>query len=63
MSLKPSRILELGDAYASTTVNTTIFRHNGVVTHGNWQFTAYYTSNNTDLPPSMCPHPELGCGC
>lgn len=47
MSLKPSRILELGDAYASTTVNTTIFRHHGVATHGDWQFTAYYTSNNS----------------
>ena len=45
MSLEPSRIIELGNAYASTTVNTTIFRHHGVVTHGDWQFTAYYTSD------------------
>jgi hypothetical protein len=26
-----------------------------------WQW--FEVEHHTDLPPLMCPHPELGCGC
>ena len=42
--LKPDTVVELGDAYASGTVNVTIFRHHGVLTRDRWQFSAFYTS-------------------
>ena len=31
--LLPVRAIELGRGYAGTSVNTTIFRHHGLVTH------------------------------
>ncbi|MDP6355353.1 MAG: BNR-4 repeat-containing protein [Planctomycetota bacterium] len=45
-SLKPSSVVELGDGYASTAVNTTIYRHHGLVTRGHYQFTSFYLSEN-----------------
>lgn len=32
----------LGDAWAANTVNTVIFRHHGILTHGKIQYTAFY---------------------
>jgi len=44
--LEPQAIIALGDGYASTTVNTAIFRHHGVVTRDDFQFTAWYADEN-----------------
>jgi len=38
---------DLGDAWASNTVNTVIFRHHGILTRGKFQFTAFYADENT----------------
>lgn len=38
---------ELGNAWAGNTINTVIFRHHGVLTHGEYQFTAFYVDENT----------------
>jgi len=43
--LSPVRVLPLGDGYASTSVNTVIFRHHGLVTWGDYQFAAFYVSS------------------
>ena len=43
--LSPARVVPLGEGYASSTVNTTIFRHHGLVTQGDYQFGAYYVSS------------------
>jgi len=42
--LNPDRIVSLGEGYSGSTVNTTIFRHHGLVTRGHYQFGAYYAS-------------------
>ncbi|RKT21664.1 putative BNR repeat neuraminidase [Paraburkholderia sp. RAU2J] len=39
--------IELGDAWASNTINTVIFRHHGVLTHHGRQFTAFYVNSCT----------------
>jgi hypothetical protein len=44
-TLKPVRVIELGEGYASTSVNTGTFRHHGLVTRGDYQFTAFYVSD------------------
>jgi subtilase family serine protease len=37
---------------------------NGVYRRGSYSVTTQVKNQGTaDLPPSMCPHPELGCGC
>jgi hypothetical protein len=45
-TLRPSSVIELGDGYASTSVNTTIERHHGLVTRGDFQFSSFYVSAN-----------------
>ena len=35
-------MIELGDGWACSTVNTVVFRHHGIVTRGSFQFGAYY---------------------
>ena len=40
-------IHKLGDAWAANTVNTVIFRHHGILTKGQWQFTAFYADEHT----------------
>ncbi len=40
--VRPEKVLELGSGWSNNTVNTVIFRHHGVVSRGNYQFTAYY---------------------
>ena len=42
--LAPHRVLELDKGYAATAINTAIFRHHGVVSHGDFQFASYYAS-------------------
>lgn len=37
-----SRLVEVGQGYSSTSINTTVFRNNSIVTAGNMQFIAYY---------------------
>lgn len=41
------RLSEVGKGYSGTSVNTTIFRNNSVVSHNGVQFTAYYDSTGT----------------
>jgi hypothetical protein len=37
----------LGDAWAGNTINTVIFRHHGILTHNNTQYTAFYVDTHT----------------
>ncbi|KUY55880.1 BNR repeat-containing protein [Burkholderia sp. RF2-non_BP3] len=39
--------LHLGDAWAGNTINTVIFRHHGILTHLDWQVTAFYVDSRT----------------
>lgn len=38
---------DLGDAWAGNTINTVIFRHHGILTHGQTQYTAFYVDEHT----------------
>lgn len=40
----PARLVEVGEGYSKTSVNTTIFRSSPLVTHGGTQYIAYYDS-------------------
>lgn len=42
-SLVPIDVVELGNGWATNTVNTVIFRHHGILSWGDWQFTAFYS--------------------
>ncbi len=46
-AVKPQNILELSHGWAGNTVNTVIFRHHGVLTFGDYQYTAYYKDKET----------------
>lgn len=37
----------LGDAWAGNTINTVIFRHHGILTHNNRQYSAFYVDTQT----------------
>ena len=37
----------LGEAWAANTINTVIFRHHGIFTSGQWQFSAFYPDKHT----------------
>lgn len=37
-----SRLVEVGEGYSRTSVNTTVFRNNSVVTHGDEQYISFY---------------------
>ena len=48
-NIKPSllspisaKLIEVGDGYAGTSVNTPVFRGSSIVSHGNHQFTSFY---------------------
>ncbi len=43
--VKPN-LVEVGKGYSRNSVNTTIFRHNSVVTHRNMQYIAYYDGDS-----------------
>ncbi len=43
--LAQARIVPVGKGWAGNSVNTTIFRHNSVVTHGENQYVAYYDAD------------------
>jgi hypothetical protein len=40
--VKPLKVVPLGDASSANCVNTCIYRYHGVVTRGEWQFTAWF---------------------
>ncbi len=40
-----TRLVKVGDGYSKTSVNTTVFRNNSVVTHGNTQYISYYDAD------------------
>ena len=40
-------VLELGQAWAGNTINTVIFRHQGIFSHQGHQYTAFYVDNQT----------------
>ena len=37
-----SRLVEVGNGYSQTSVNTTVFRNNSLVTQGDEQYISYY---------------------
>lgn len=37
-----AKLIEVGDGYAGTSVNTPVFRGSSIVSHGNHQFTSFY---------------------
>ncbi len=41
-SVCAQRLVEVGKGFSSTSVNTTVFRNNSIVTHGNTQYISYY---------------------
>lgn len=45
-SIATRQTVSLGKSWASTTVNATIFRHHGILTIGNTQYTAFYASES-----------------
>lgn len=46
-SVETLTTLNLGDAWAGNTINTVIFRHHGIFTHDNTQYTAFYVDAHT----------------
>lgn len=46
-SVKNLAMHNLGDAWAGNTINTVIFRHHGILTHDNTQYTAFYVDTHT----------------
>lgn len=42
LPMKSQRLVEAGKGYSSTSVNTTVFRNNSIVTHGDTQYISYY---------------------
>src|SRR5262245_59820870 len=42
-----SATVELGEAWATNTVNMSIFRHHGLLTHDRFQFLAFYKDKST----------------
>ncbi len=46
IQLEPLAKVQLGPGWASTSVNTVIFRHHGIVTRDSYQFAAYYDDHS-----------------
>ena len=42
MRMDAQRLIQVGDGYSNTSVNTTVFRNNSLVTEGDTQYIAYY---------------------
>lgn len=42
-----TNILKLGNGFSNNVINTAIYRHHGLVTFGNYQFSAFYTNSET----------------
>lgn len=40
-----THLCEVGKAYSQTTVNTTVFRNNSIVTHNGWQYISFYDAD------------------
>lgn len=45
LTVSSQTLSKIGDGYAQTSVNTTIFRQSSVITHGDYQFAAYYDAD------------------
>lgn len=45
-SVKQVANIELGEGWAGNTINTVIFRHHGILTLGDYQYTAFYVDDN-----------------
>lgn len=45
LSLRAQRLVEVGKGFSSTSVNTTVFRNNSIVTHGDVQYISYYDAD------------------
>lgn len=45
LTVTSQTLSKIGDGYAQTSVNTTIFRQSSVITHGDYQFAAYYDAD------------------
>ena len=45
LTVTSQTLSKIGDGYAQTSVNTTIFRQSSVITHGDCQFAAYYDAD------------------
>ena len=42
---RSQQLVEVGNAYANTSINTTVFRNNSLVTHGDTQYISYYDAD------------------
>lgn len=42
---KAQKLVEVAPAYSNTSVNTTVFRNNSIVSHGKWQFISFYDAD------------------
>lgn len=42
---EPTRVVPIGPGWARSSVNAVVFRQSPVVTHGEWQFAAYYDAD------------------
>ena len=40
--LTPKNNIDVGEAWANNAINTTIYRHHGIVTSGNYQYLAFF---------------------
>lgn len=45
LPVRAQRLVEVGAGFSSTSVNTTVFRNNSVVTHGDTQYISYYDAD------------------
>lgn len=45
LSLRAQRLVEVGKGYSSTSVNTTVFRNNSIVTRGETQYISFYDAD------------------
>lgn len=43
--ISAQRLVKVGDGYSSTSVNTTVFRNNSLVTDGGVQYISYYDAD------------------
>lgn len=47
LALRAQRLVSVGEGYSATSVNAAIFRANSIVSHGRYQYVAYYDSTGT----------------
>src|SRR5262245_6790147 len=52
--MKPYAIVKLGNAWAKNSVNTAIFRGNGIVSNAHYQFAAFFTDEYNIRIAKIC---------